>query len=99
MGLVGPDGAWEHYDGRIRVTDSEGHIVADGLDAARYRDFIGEAVQPDSYLKSPYYLPARIPGGHLPRRSAGEAQRVHADRDAARRRGSSRNIASGAAAR
>ncbi|MGP0068229.1 MAG: Ni/Fe hydrogenase subunit alpha [Isosphaeraceae bacterium] len=63
MGLIGPDGSWEHYDGRIRVTDSEGHIVADGFDAARYRDFIGETVEPDSYLKSPYYLPLGYPEG------------------------------------
>jgi NAD-reducing hydrogenase large subunit len=63
MGLVGPDGLWEHYDGRIRLTDSEGQIVADGLDAAHYRDFIGEAIQPDSYLKSPYYLPRGYPDG------------------------------------
>ena len=63
MGLIGPDGSWEHYDGRIRVTDSQGHIVADGFEAARYRDFIGEAVQPDSYLKSPYYLPLGYPEG------------------------------------
>ena len=63
MGLVGPDGEWEHYDGRIRFTDSEGQIVADGLDPADYRDFLGEAIQPDSYLKSPYYLPLGYPGG------------------------------------
>jgi NAD-reducing hydrogenase large subunit len=57
LGLVGPDGSWEHHDGRLRFTDAEGRIVADGLDASRYRDYLGEAVQPDSYLKSPYYLP------------------------------------------
>jgi len=63
LALTGPDGSWEHYDGRIRVTDAEGHIVADGLDPARYRDFLGEAVEPHSYLKSPYYLPLGYPGG------------------------------------
>jgi NAD-reducing hydrogenase large subunit len=63
MGLVGPDGSWEHYDGRIRLSDSEGRIVANGLDAERYRDFIGEAIQPDSYLKSPYYLALGYPEG------------------------------------
>lgn len=63
LALAGPDGSWEHYDGRIRVTDSEGHIVADGLDPARYREFLGEAVERDSYLKSPYYLPLGYPGG------------------------------------
>jgi NAD-reducing hydrogenase large subunit len=63
LGLVGPDGAWEHCDGRLRVTDAEGRTIADGLDAGRYREFLGEAVEPDSYLKSPYYLPLGYPQG------------------------------------
>jgi len=61
MGLVTPEGLWEHYDGYIRVVDSGGNIIGDRLDPARYQDFIGEAVQPDSYLKSPYYRPLGYP--------------------------------------
>jgi NAD-reducing hydrogenase large subunit len=56
-------GTWEHYGGRIRVTDPDGAIVADGLDPAHYQRFIGEAVESDSYLKSPYYLPHGYPDG------------------------------------
>jgi NAD-reducing hydrogenase large subunit len=63
MGLIGPDDTWEHYDGRIRFVDSEGQIVADGLDPARYRDFLGEATESWSYLKSPYYRPLGYPDG------------------------------------
>jgi len=63
MGLVGRDGAWEHYDGVIRVCDSQGAIVADGLDPKRYGDLIGEATQHDSYLKFPYYKPRGYPEG------------------------------------
>jgi NAD-reducing hydrogenase large subunit len=63
MGLVAPDGSWEHYDGRLRFVDGEGQTVADGLDPTRYRDFIGEAVQPSSFLKSPYYRPLGYPDG------------------------------------
>ena len=63
LGLVGDDGAWEVYDGSLRLTDSEGRIVADNLDVDGYRTFLGEAVQPDSYLKSPYYLPLGFPEG------------------------------------
>lgn len=63
LGLVAKDGSWEHYGGAIRVTDSEGNILADKLEAANYRTFLGEAVQPDSYLKSPYYKPMGFPGG------------------------------------
>jgi NAD-reducing hydrogenase large subunit len=63
MGLVAADGTWEHYDGRLRFVDAAGHVVADGLDPARYQDHIGEAVQPSSYLKSPYYRLLGYPGG------------------------------------
>jgi NAD-reducing hydrogenase large subunit len=64
MGLVAADGTWEHYNGRIRFVDSEGQIVADGLDPARYRDWLGEATESWSYLKSPYYRPLGYPDGH-----------------------------------
>jgi NAD-reducing hydrogenase large subunit len=63
MALVGPDGGWEHYDGRLRIVDARGDVVADALDPARYQDQIGEAVEADSYLKSPYYRPLGYPDG------------------------------------
>ena len=63
MGLVADDGTWENYGGRLRFVDHERHIVADRLEPARYREFIGEAVEPSSYLKSPYYKPLGYPGG------------------------------------
>lgn len=63
LGLVGDDGCWEHYDGRLRVADSTGQIVADNIDPALYQQFIGEAVESDSYLKSPYFRPLGYPNG------------------------------------
>ena len=63
MGLVGKDGVWEHYGGHIRFKDSEGNIVADGLSEDNYQDFLGEAVEPWSYLKFPYYKPLGYPQG------------------------------------
>ena len=57
MGLVSKDKQLEHYDGRLRFVDSSGHIVADNLDPVNYRDYIGETVEDDSYLKSPYFRP------------------------------------------
>ncbi|MEQ8751927.1 MAG: Ni/Fe hydrogenase subunit alpha [Coleofasciculus sp. G1-WW12-02] len=63
MGLVGKDGVWEHYDGHLRFKDSEGNMVADGLSEDDYRDFMGEAVEPWSYLKFPYYKPLGYPDG------------------------------------
>jgi NAD-reducing hydrogenase large subunit len=63
MGLVAEDGTWEHYDGRIRFVDGAGHVVADDLDPTYYADYIGEAVEPWSYLKFPYYRPLGYPAG------------------------------------
>jgi NAD-reducing hydrogenase large subunit len=63
MGLVAEDGTWENYGGSLRVVDSAGQVVADNLDAAHYQDFIGEAVEPSSYLKSPYFKPLGYPNG------------------------------------
>lgn len=63
MGLVADDGTWEHYGGRLRFVDQRRQIVADKLEPSRYREFIGEAVQEDSYLKSPYYKPLGCPDG------------------------------------
>lgn len=61
LGLVGPNGEWEHYGGQLRFVDSGGNVIADRLDAAQYPEFIGEAVQSDSYLKSPFYKPLGYP--------------------------------------
>ncbi len=63
MGLVGKDGLWEHYDGHIRFTDSDGNIVADNLSEDDYESYLGEAVESWSYLKFPYYKPLGYPNG------------------------------------
>ncbi len=63
MGLVAPDGTWEHHGGKLRFTDGCGNIVADQLDPQKYRDYIGESVQNSSYLKSPFYLPLGLQNG------------------------------------
>jgi len=57
LGLVGPDGVWEHYDGALRLVDAGGAVVVDHIDPALYHDYLAERVEPDSYLKSPYYRP------------------------------------------
>ncbi len=63
MGLIGPNGTWEHHGGKLRFTDSSGSILADQIEVSRYAEFIGESVQTSSYLKSPYYLPMGFPAG------------------------------------
>jgi len=63
MGLVEPDGTWEHHGGKLRFTDSSGSVIADQLDPQKYYEYIGESVQTSSYLKSPYYSPLGFPDG------------------------------------
>jgi NAD-reducing hydrogenase large subunit len=63
MGLVTPDGTWEHHGGKLRFVDSSGSIIADQLEPQQYQEFIGESVQTSSYLKSPFYTPLGFPEG------------------------------------
>jgi NAD-reducing hydrogenase large subunit len=63
FGLVAPDGSWEHYGGNLRFVDSFGNVIEDQIDPGNYRQFIGEATEPASYLKSPYYRPLGYPDG------------------------------------
>jgi NAD-reducing hydrogenase large subunit len=63
MGTVGPEGELELYDGALRFVDATGAVVADGIAAPQYGRFIGEAVEPWSYLKMPYFIPLGYPEG------------------------------------
>jgi NAD-reducing hydrogenase large subunit len=63
LGLVNAIGELEHYHGWLRIVDSRGNIVADKLDPTSYEEIIGEAVEPDSYLKSPYLKSKGYPEG------------------------------------
>ncbi|MDX2153928.1 MAG: Ni/Fe hydrogenase subunit alpha [Bryobacteraceae bacterium] len=62
-GLVDEHGAPGLYDGRIRFVAGGPHVIATGLDPAAYEDFIAEAPQPGTYLKSPFYRPLGFPDG------------------------------------
>lgn len=63
MGIVKDGGGLTFYDGKIRISDASGKVVAEGLDPGKYSDFIGEKVEPWSYLKSTYYKPHGFPEG------------------------------------
>jgi len=63
MGTVKDDGGLTFYDGKLRIVDASGEVVANGLDATRYFDYLGEKVEPWSYLKSAYYKPKGFPDG------------------------------------
>ncbi len=62
MGLVDANEQLEHYDGRLRMANVDGQAVAT-TDARHYGGIIGEAVEPWTYLKFPYYKPHGYPGG------------------------------------
>jgi len=63
MGIVKADGGLTFYDGKLRIVAASDAVVADGLDPARYFEFLGEKVESWSYLKSAYYKPKGFPDG------------------------------------
>jgi NAD-reducing hydrogenase large subunit len=63
LALAAPGGDWEHYDGLLRFVDGEGKAVVEGADPQRFEEYLGEAVEPDSFLKSPYFKPLGYPRG------------------------------------
>jgi NAD-reducing hydrogenase large subunit len=62
MSLVADNGDWEHYDGRLRFVDSAGKAVAE-IDPLSYGECVGESVEHDSFLKSPFFKPLGYPQG------------------------------------
>jgi len=63
MALVDRQGNVDHYDGWLRVVDADGKILADRVDPHHFNDYIGEASEPWSFLKSPYWKPMGYPDG------------------------------------
>jgi NAD-reducing hydrogenase large subunit len=63
MGLVDRSGNVDHYDGWLRVIDADGKFLADRVDPHNFNDYIGEAVEPWSYLKSTYWKAMGYPDG------------------------------------
>ncbi len=54
MSLVNKDGGLELYDGKLRVIDAEGNMIADGINEKQYYTFIKEEVKEWSYMKFPF---------------------------------------------
>lgn len=63
MGLVTPEGGLEHYNGKLRVVDSKGQILADQVDPKDYLSIIAEATEDWSYLKFPFFKDKGYPAG------------------------------------
>ncbi len=62
-GLVDRAGNEQPYDGDLRFVDADGEIVVDGMPGLEYRNYIGEATVPYSFLKAPYFKPIGYPAG------------------------------------
>ncbi len=63
LGLVGPGGELEHYDGNLRLCDAQGNLVEEQFPPERYQDLISEAVEPYSFMKFPYLKAQGYPEG------------------------------------
>ena len=63
MSLINEDESIEVTDGTLRMIDAMGATIEDGITASRFAEVIGEAVEPYSYTKFPYYKPLGYPEG------------------------------------
>ncbi len=63
LGLVDGQERLEYYDGRLRVIDAAGLLVAEEPDPRKYAEMIEEAIEPWTWLKFPYYKPMGYPAG------------------------------------
>jgi NAD-reducing hydrogenase large subunit len=63
MGLVHENGNIGYSDGDLRVIDGAGKLLADHRDPKPYWEYLGESVEPWSYLKSTYWKDLGYPGG------------------------------------
>jgi NAD-reducing hydrogenase large subunit len=63
MGMVSDDGSLEFTDAKLRMIDADGLAIVDNLEAAQFDQYIGEAVEPYSYMKFPYLKALGYPRG------------------------------------
>ena len=63
MGMIGPEGEHEVYDGNLRMVDATGKIVGEQLKPEDYLSYIVERPVQWSYLKYPYFKPFGYPAG------------------------------------
>jgi NAD-reducing hydrogenase large subunit len=63
MAIVKENNGLTFYDGKVRIVDASGDVAASSLNPSEYGEYIGEKVEPWSYLKSTYYKPKGYPEG------------------------------------
>jgi NAD-reducing hydrogenase large subunit len=56
-------GSRRRHEAWLRFADADGNIVADNIHPSAYQDYIGESVDPNSFMKAPYYKPLGFPDG------------------------------------
>jgi NAD-reducing hydrogenase large subunit len=54
LSLIGPDGAFELYHGRLRARDADGGDIFDQADYQDYETLLREEIKPWSYMKFPF---------------------------------------------
>jgi len=62
MGLVKEDGSLELFHGRVRLVDAGGNLLKE-FDPCDYLNYVGEHVEPYTYLKFPFYQAMGWPRG------------------------------------
>nr|WP_321464442.1 Ni/Fe hydrogenase subunit alpha [uncultured Desulfobulbus sp.] len=63
LGLANDAGTLELDQGRLRMIDAAGNPIMEDCEPGAYQEVIGEAVEPWTYLKFPYYRPLGYPQG------------------------------------
>jgi NAD-reducing hydrogenase large subunit len=63
LSLINEDESIEFTDGALRLIGPQGGVIEDGINAARYTEVIGEAVENYSFTKFAYYKPLGYPSG------------------------------------
>ena len=63
LGMVDSDGSAVYTDGNLRLIDQAGYTIEDDISAIRVTQVFGEAVEPYSFTKFPYYKPLGYPDG------------------------------------
>lgn len=63
MGLVDERGDLEIYDGMLRIVDERGRVIEEGYKPWHYDRILGEATEPWTLMKFPFYKPMGYPNG------------------------------------
>jgi NAD-reducing hydrogenase large subunit len=63
LGMINDEEGFEITDGSLRLIDAKGELIEDKITAASFAEYIGEAVEPYSFTKFPYYKPLGYPQG------------------------------------